>query len=337
MSAGRDLRPYRARPVSAWARDLRRTIGVLALTAGMLLTGCAGMGGETTRAHLRAAEIAPPVRATGADAEQANIRIVRGLYEEVFDGHRLDRADRYVRPDYLQHTPTVPLGLDGLKFFYSTVFFKNFPDLTAELDQVIAQNDRVVSFATWRGRQVATGKRLLLHTADIYRVVDGKLAEHWDVIDYSALQPFGIREPAQDEPTTRADTAGSAAQQANAALAGRFVDEVLRQGRFERTAAYVAADIRQHVASIPPGLPGFVRELRRLRAAVPDLSVTVDHLVAGDDGVALFLTWRGHQAGSGRELHLHTADLYRVAGDRFTEHWGTVDQAALGPLGLAGK
>lgn len=341
MRTGRNPGPGRGRPPAGpnRARGPWRAVGALALTAGMLITGCGATSGDTTRAHLRAAEIEPPAgpAAAGAGAERANIQLVRGLYDEVFTRHRLDRADRYIRLDYLQHTPTVPLGLDGFRLFYSTVFFKNFPDVTAKIDQVVAHNDRVVSFATWRGRQAGTGKPLLLHTADLYRVADGKLAEHWDVIDYSALEPFGIKEPTQDEPATGAGTGGSAAQRANADLAGRFIDEVLRKGRLERAASYVAGDIRQHGTSIPSGLPGLTRELRRLREAVPDLSVTVDHLVAGDDRVAFFLTWRGHLAGGGRPLHLRTADIYRVSDGRFTEHWGTVDQAALAPLGLAGK
>lgn len=309
--------------------------GALVLAGGLLATGCAQGSEGTTRAHLRAAEIRPVERPVGASAEQANTKLVRGLYADVFSQHRLDRAQAYIQKDYLQHTPSVPLGLDGFKLFYQTVFFKTFPDVSAKIDQILAQNDKVVSFATWRGHQVGTGKPLVLHTADVYRVTGGKLAEHWDMIDYSALIPFGQAEPTGNEPVTPVDSTGSPAQRNNLVLGRRFFDEVVRAGQPGRMSSYLAPDMKQRTPNVAPGPAGSASVLREYLKAVPGLTATVDHMVADDDHVALFITWRGRQAGTGKQLHLHTADIYRVANGRFTEHWGTVDRAALAPLGLA--
>ncbi|MFF5260946.1 ester cyclase [Actinomadura viridis] len=274
---------------------------------------------------------APPA---GPAAERANADLVRGLYEEVFSKQRLDLAGRYLKKDYLQHTPNVPLGLSGFTMFYEQVFFKTFPDVTATLDQVITQNDKVVSFATWRGRQAGSGKELELRTADVYRVEDGLLAEHWDVIDYYTLMRFGSPPPTGDQPVTRVDRTGGPAQRANAALAERFAAEVLTGRRWDRAGEYLSEDLKQHDPEIGQGLAGFQEHYRGYLERFPDLSVTISHIVAGEDRVAVFWTARGSESGTLRTLRLNVADVYRVEDGRFVEHWDVVDHSGLAQFGI---
>jgi predicted SnoaL-like aldol condensation-catalyzing enzyme len=275
-----------------------------------------------------------PVSAADPAAESANAQLVRGLYSEVFTKHRLDLAGRYLKKDYVQHTPDVPLGLSGFRMFYERLFFKTFPDVTATLDHVITQNDKVVSFATWRGRQAGSGKRLVLRTADLYRVEDGRLAEHWDVIDYYALMRFGSPPPTAVQPATRTDRTGSPAQRANAALAERFAGEVLAGRRPDRAGAYLAGDLKQHDPEIGPGLAGFRRHHQRYLGMFPDLRFTVRHIVAGKDHIAVFWTARGNERGTLRKLQLNAADLYRVENGRLVEHWNVVDHSSLAQFGI---
>lgn len=309
-----------------------RVKAVLAVAAaGALLTGCASTGSSTTAAR-HAALVAAQVqekRDTGPAAEAQNTQTVRRMWDVVFSRHRMDLAGDFITQDYIQHTPSVPEGLFGFKLFYQQVFFKMFPDTTATIDEIVAQNDKVVAFGTWRGHQAGTGKALLLHTADVYRFVAGKAAEHWDVIDYSVLKQFGYPPPVADQPATTIDQAGSAAQSANLRLAQDFADVVYRQRQVDRAGEFVAPDLLQHDSTVAPGLAGFKAHLQRDLAMFPDLKYQLVHVIAGDDRVVVFWTWTGHQAGTGKALHLHSADMYRVANGKLAEHWDTVDLAAL--------
>jgi predicted ester cyclase len=81
------------------------------------------------------------------------------------------------------------------------------PDLRPDIHQVLAERDRVVTFVRWQathtgpfGGVPATGKKITLETADMFRVQDGLFIEHWDVVDKlsvaATLGLFGVRSAA---------------------------------------------------------------------------------------------------------------------------------------------
>ena len=103
-------------------------------------------------------------------------------------------AGVYLAADLIQHEPTIPPGLAGFQAcFYH--YFGTFPDMTFEIQHVLASADQVVVFWVWRGHEVGTGRPLVLHTSDLYRVADGMFVEHWNTVDFTALAPFGIVRP----------------------------------------------------------------------------------------------------------------------------------------------
>jgi predicted SnoaL-like aldol condensation-catalyzing enzyme len=317
-------------------RRSRTLLLVPVLAAGLLLPGLAGPA--------TAAPAAPATPAGAGDAgwwgsssvqERLNSLRVRALYAEVFSRHRLDRAERYLDRDVIQHTPTVGQGLAGFTAFYRDVFFPAFPDVRAQITSLIAQNDRVATYATWTGHHAATGRPLTLYTADIYRFEQGRIAEHWDVIDYSGLDDFGVPVPDQMQPPTAVDWRGSPADLANIRLVLDFTTEVLQQRRLDRAGAYLAEDLIQHEPTIPPGLAGFQGCFHRYFGGFPDMTFEIQHVLANSEHVVVFWVWRGHQVGTGRPLVLHTSDMYRVADGLLVEHWNTVDFTALEPFGIA--
>lgn len=105
---------------------------------------------------------------------------------------------------------------------------------------------------------------------------------------------------------------------------------------------FYAADYLQHSAGVPAGREGLKAFFTTVFTAFPDLVVTVDHLRAVDDRVFAFCTYRGTHRGeflgvpaTGRAVEFRTANIQRVAGGRFAEHWELVDmQAMLVELGV---
>lgn len=67
-----------------------------------------------------------------------------------------------------------------------SVLHTAFPDLRGEIEDIVAQDDKVVFRMTWRGTQTgdflgipATGKPVSFEVFDMARVAGGKIAEHW--------------------------------------------------------------------------------------------------------------------------------------------------------------
>jgi predicted SnoaL-like aldol condensation-catalyzing enzyme len=109
-----------------------------------------------------------------------NKDIVRDFYTTVLIGRNVDAAPRFLREDYIQHNPQVPTGLKGFMDTFRARFAQKLPsDYKRELLNVIGENDMVVIYV----RQTWTSHDGQHHQAlgfDMFRVQDGKIAEHWD-------------------------------------------------------------------------------------------------------------------------------------------------------------
>lgn len=109
-----------------------------------------------------------------------NKALVRDFYTTVLIGRDVDASPRFMRPDYIQHNPQVPTGMKGFMETFRARFAQKLPsDYKRELLNVIGENDMVVVYV----RQEWTDKDGQHHQAlgfDMFRVQDGKIAEHWD-------------------------------------------------------------------------------------------------------------------------------------------------------------
>jgi predicted SnoaL-like aldol condensation-catalyzing enzyme len=114
------------------------------------------------------------------DLTARNKAVVRDFYTTVLIGRDVDAAPRFLREDYIQHNPQVPTGLKGFMDTFRERFAQKLPpDYKRELLNVIGENDMVVIYVrqTWTGRD---GQHHEALGFDMFRVQDGKIAEHWD-------------------------------------------------------------------------------------------------------------------------------------------------------------
>jgi C-1 hydroxylase len=92
-------------------------------------------------------------------------------------------------------------GLEALKQF-GTVIFKTFPDFHETMEDIIAEGDKVwvrnTITGTHKGKYrglAPTGKKFTEASVDIFRIVDGKLVEGWNVTDeLDFLKQLGVIE-----------------------------------------------------------------------------------------------------------------------------------------------
>jgi steroid delta-isomerase-like uncharacterized protein len=127
-----------------------------------------------------------PARA--ADVE-ANKEFYRHYIDDTWNKRNPAAVDRYLAPNYIEHNTNLPPGLEGRKKFVATVLTA-FPDYHAEIQDVMAEGDRVSAWVVWTGTNDGpydgnppTHNKLVFSTADFFRFENGKIAEHWDVVN----------------------------------------------------------------------------------------------------------------------------------------------------------
>jgi predicted SnoaL-like aldol condensation-catalyzing enzyme len=109
-----------------------------------------------------------------------NKALVTDFYTAVLIDRDMDAAPRFLRPDYIQHNPNVPTGLKGFMDAFRARFTKPVPmAYKRELLRVVGEDDIVVIYVrqSWTTRD---GKARQALGFDMFRVQDGKIAEHWD-------------------------------------------------------------------------------------------------------------------------------------------------------------
>jgi predicted ester cyclase len=121
-----------------------------------------------------------------------NKALVAKRFQELDRGN-LGVLDELFAPDYVLHFPgtEAPLDLERTKQFYSTLYTA-LPDLAHTIEEQVAEGDKVVTRWSARGThrgellgRASTGIEIVFTGINIYRIVDGKLAEshvNWDVI-----------------------------------------------------------------------------------------------------------------------------------------------------------
>ena len=132
-------------------------------------------------------------------SEMENKQLIRRYYEEVLTGGRLDVLEAIGHADYVEHNPFPGhgQGLEGLRQRASALHMGLKQQFTLEL--LIAEGDKVAVLWTTRGTHVGefmglppTGKSYTIQGIDIHQFRDGRMAEHWHVVDmYGFLSQVG--------------------------------------------------------------------------------------------------------------------------------------------------
>jgi predicted SnoaL-like aldol condensation-catalyzing enzyme len=111
-------------------------------------------------------------------APEQNKALVLEAFDTLFNKRDYDAAVRFWSPDYIQHSAHIAPGRDVL-----FDLIKSTPaTLCYEHGLIVAEGDHVIV----HGRFSGNGQPAAWIAADILRIEDGKLAEHWDVLQDEA-------------------------------------------------------------------------------------------------------------------------------------------------------
>jgi predicted ester cyclase len=111
-----------------------------------------------------------------------------------------------------------------------------------------------------------------------------------------------------------------------------FVEEVFNKHNILAAEKYFSKEN----PSIGLESEGFKQSLRELFAAFPDIHANIEHIVAENGLVVVFLNFTGTHKGefqgippTNKKINIRSADLYKIEDEIIVSHWDVVDQLNL--------
>ena len=252
---------------------------------------------------------APSTASQDEALEAQNKELVGRFYTEVIGQNKTDLVSELFAADYIQHDSTVPSGPAGQITLVENLKTK-IPDLVATIKHIGADGDYVA--VHWHASATPDDEATGQAAVDLYRVSDGKIAEHWDAFqDVPATTASGnsmfsdlyvYEQPKQDVTEAQVEANEEMAVNAYKGLFG---------GNIELLDRYWDPTYLQHNPQVPNGVEG----LRGLIESLPPGGIKLEFIqtLADDDLVYTF----GLDPSTN---HLLT-DIFRVVDDKIVEHW----------------
>jgi predicted SnoaL-like aldol condensation-catalyzing enzyme len=129
-------------------------------------------------------DVIRPFPETAANAKEkimseANKSVTVAFYKQALLEGDVENAFRaYAGPTYRQHNPLIEDGMEGVRKFIAWIM-ANHPDAHGEIKRVFADGDYVILHSHWHGLSDNPRGEAVV---DIFRLENGKMVEHWDVI-----------------------------------------------------------------------------------------------------------------------------------------------------------
>lgn len=122
--------------------------------------------------------ICTSVLAFAGPTQEKNKKNVREFYEMAFNQHKpTEAAKKYFGDKYIQHNPYVVNGAEAFYTYFEGHFKKN-PESHVEIKRIMADGDLVMLHLHSKENKADLGRAVV----DIFRLENGKIVEHWDVV-----------------------------------------------------------------------------------------------------------------------------------------------------------
>jgi predicted SnoaL-like aldol condensation-catalyzing enzyme len=258
-----------------------------------------------------------------ADSADTKAFVLEALNEALTKGN-VEAVDTYWAENHIQHNEMFGDGIDAQRGVIQ--FLAGNDAFDADYVRVIADDDIVAVHARYTG----FGEKAMI-AFDVFRVEDGKIAEHWDnLIVEQPLNPSGRSQI--DGATEITDLDKTEANKAK-------VEEFLVKGMIEHAEINITDYISpvtyiQHNPMVADGLEGFGAFMAEMAKQGISMDYTKIHKVIGEGNFVLTMS-EGTLGADAMALY----DLFRLEDGLIVEHWDVIAPmpAADAPHNEAGK
>ncbi|NRB59074.1 MAG: nuclear transport factor 2 family protein [Winogradskyella sp.] len=220
----------------------------------------------------------------------------------------------YFNEDYIQHNPHVPAGLEPVVGFLPNL---KEAGTTVKTHRLLQDGDLVVAHNSYDNAQAFGAKEIVAF--DIYRVENGKIAEHWDAITPKVTETASGRSQTNG-PTTITDLDKT---EANKALVMNFVNDVLMGKNPSKISEYINPEkYHQHNTQVKDGLEGLGQALEYLTS---QNNMFVYHKIHRIIGEGNFVLTQSEGEWNGGKPHAYY-DLFRIEDGKLVEHWDIIQE-----------
>lgn len=272
----------------------------------------------------------------------ANKQLVFDMYRTVFAAGQVEAVDRYFSPGYLEHSQVELNGLDALKARVAAKVPRQdaVPALLPDLVTLLAEGDYVVlAQVTHYLEPDGSGNTYTSTGFDMYRIEDGRIAEHWDG---RQLRPgLGIPPAAEGGPLPVVGVQGLAQHAmllnddpqlfANKRLAFDLWRHLPEAGREELAELYLDEIYIQHNPNAATGREGVKQYFSQRPDSAIDtwLEDPIVAIVAEGDLVVQALQEERTHPDTGETYYVPWFDMFRIQDNLIIEHWDTASKGEL--------
>ena len=243
-----------------------------------------------------------------ADTAANKAFVIEAMTETLVNGN-VDAVDTYFAPTYIQHNPDVPSGTEAFK---GLVNMLNQGDgIEAEFVRVIGDGDMVAVHALYTG----FGPKPYF-AFDVFRLEDGKIAEHWDnLIEEQPLNPSGRSQIDGATEITDLDKT-----EANKAKVEEFLTRSMINHEEVDITNYISpVTYIQHNPMVADGLEGFGAFMGEMAKQGITMEYSKVHQVIGEGNFVLSMS-EGTFGGEPQAFY----DLFRLDDGLIVEHWDVI-------------
>ena len=236
--------------------------------------------------------------------------IIRDFYRRAVSQGDLDFAKEIIADDYIQHSPMVKPGKEGL--LEALAYMKQMPKpatTSPHFLRLIAEGNYVVTNMSfgWGDKQ-----KIVI---DLFKFRDGQVTEHWDAIED---QPETTRNGhAMMDGPLPSDT--PELTESNKAIVATFCTRVLVKNQLNALSDFVDVDLIQHIPDIANGLTGLKNYLQKESGQL--IFEKVNHIIAEGDFVVV-------QAEAKLEQKIAMVyTVFRLTNGKIVEQWSVKQMA----------
>ncbi|APD06622.1 hypothetical protein UJ101_01094 [Flavobacteriaceae bacterium UJ101] len=222
-------------------------------------------------------------------------------------------VEKYFAKDYIQHDPFVPTGIEPVLGLLPAL---KKAGTTYKNHRLFQDGNFIIMHNTYDNADAFGAKEIV--TFDVWRLQDGKVAEHWDAITPKVEKTASGRSQV-DGPTEVTDLDKT---DANKGIVKNFIDDVLFGKAPGKITEYVSSEqYDQHNPMVKDGLEGLNEAIKYLTSQNNMFVYKKTHKILGEGNFVLSIS-----EGEWNNKPTSFYDLFRLQDGKIVEHWDVIQE-----------